>query len=105
LAKRRKIKINIKAKREIDKYPLVEVHWYDIISDSNWQSISSCQKAKLPPCVTKGHLLSQSKGLTRIFGDYTLSEKDEGTIEEIGNTTLIPTSLIIEIKKIVDKRH
>jgi hypothetical protein len=104
LAKRRKIKINTKAKREIDKYPLVEVHWYDIISDSNWQSISSCQKAKLPPCVTKGHLLSQSKGLTRIFGDYTLSEKDEDTIEEIGNTTLIPTSVIIEIKKIVDKR-
>jgi len=104
LAKRRKIKINTKAKREIDKYPLVEVHWYDIISDSNWQSISSCQKAKLPPCVTKGHLLSQSKGLTRVFGDYTLSEKEEGTIEEIGNTTLIPTSIIIEIKKIVDKR-
>ena len=102
--KRKKIKINIKAKREIDKYPLVEVHWYDVISDSSWQSILSCQKAKLPPCVTKGHLLSQSKGLTRIFGDYTLSEKDEGTIEEIGNTTLIPTSLIIEIKKIVDKR-
>ena len=101
---RRKIKINTKAKREIDKYPLVEVHWYDIISDSNWQSISSCQKAKLPPCVTKGHLLSQSKGLTRVFGDYTLSEKDEDTIEEIGNTTLIPTSVIIEIKKIVDKR-
>ena len=104
MAKRRKIKINTKAKREIDKYPLVEVHWYDIISDSNWQSISSCQKAKLPPCVTKGHLLSQSKGLTRVFGDYTLSEKDEDTIEEIGNTTLIPTSVIIEIKKIVDKR-
>ena len=102
--KRKKIKINKKAKREIDKYPLVAVHWYDIISDSNWQSISSCKKAKLPPCVTKGHLLSQSKGLTRIFGDYTLSEKDENTIEEIGNTTLIPTSVIIEIKKIVDKR-
>jgi len=42
---RRKIKINTKAKREIDKYPLVEVHWYDIVSDSNWQSISACQKA------------------------------------------------------------
>jgi len=103
--KRRKIKINTKAKREIDKYPLVEVHWYDIVSDSNWQSISGCIKAKLPPCITKGHLLSQKKGLTRIFGDYSLSEKEEGSIDEIANTTLIPTSVIIEIKKIVDKRH
>ena len=101
---RRKIKINTKAKREIDKYPLVEVHWYDIVSDSNWQSISACEKAKLPPCVTKGHLLSQKKGLTRVFGDYTLSEKEEGTIEEIGNTTLIPTNLIFDIKEIVDKQ-
>jgi len=71
---RRKIKINTKAKREIDKYPLVEVHWYDIVSDSNWQSISGCIKAKLPPCITKGHLLSQKKGLTRIFGDYILAD-------------------------------
>tara|TARA_B100000427_G_scaffold195642_1_gene162615 strand:+ start:1315 stop:1629 length:315 start_codon:yes stop_codon:yes gene_type:complete len=102
--KRRKVKINKKAKREIDRYPLVEVHWYDIVSDSNWQSITACKKAKLPPCITKGHLLSQTKGITRIFGDYALSEKDEGTIDEIANTTLIPTSVIIEIKKIVDKR-
>ena len=102
---RKKIKINTKAEREIDRYPLVEVHWYDVISDSSWQSVSACKKAKLPPCVTKGHLLSQSKGLTRVFGDYALSEKEEGTIDEIGNTTLIPTSVIIEIKKIVDKRH
>ena len=102
--KRRKIKINTKAKREIDKYPLVEVHWYDIVSDSNWQSISGCIKAKLPPCITKGHLLSQKKGLTRIFGDYALLDKEAGTIDEIGNTTLIPTSLILEIKEIVDKQ-
>ena len=51
--KRRKVKINKKAKREIDRYPLVEVHWYDIVSDSNWQSIAACKKAKLPPCITK----------------------------------------------------
>ena len=102
---RKKIKINTKAEREIDRYPLVEVHWYDVISDSSWQSVSACKKAKLPPCVTKGHLLSQSKGLTRVFGDYSLLNKEEGTIDEIGNTTLIPTSIILEIKEIVDKQR
>ena len=71
--KRRKVKINKKAKREIDRYPLVEVHWYDIVSESNWQSIAACKKAKLQPCITKGHILSQSKGITRIYCDYALS--------------------------------
>ena len=101
---KRRIKINRKAEREIDRYPLVEVHWYDVCSDPSWQTIEACKKAKLPPCVTKGHLLSQSKGLTRVFGDYSLSDKDAGTIDEIGNTTLIPTSIILEIKEIVDKQ-
>ena len=102
---KRRIKINRKAKREIDRYPLVEIHWYDVCSDTSWQTIEACKKAKLPPCVTKGHLLSQSKGLTRVFGDYSLSDKGIGTIDEIGNTTLIPTSIILEIKEIVDKQR
>ena len=102
---RKKIKINTKAIREIDRYPLVEVHWHDVCSDPSWQSLDACKKAKLPACVTKGHLLTQTKGLTRIFGDYSLADKDTGRIEEIGNTTLIPNNLIIEIKKIVDKHN
>jgi len=42
---RRKIKINTKAIREIDRYPLVEVHWYDVCSDPSWQTIEACKKA------------------------------------------------------------
>lgn len=100
---KKKIKINNKATKEIDKYPLVSVFWLDISSDSSWQSMEGCKKAKLPTCVTQGHLLTQAKGVTRIFGDYSLSDSEEGKIEEIGNTTIIPNSVIIEIKKIVDK--
>jgi len=95
---KRKITVNKKSKNWQDRYPLVSVEWYDICSDSSWQSISSVQAAKLPVCVTKGHLLSQVKGITRIFGDY--SEKEDGGIEEIGNTTIIPNSVIKGIKKI-----
>lgn len=101
---KRKIKMNPKAKREIDRYPLVAVYWLDICSDSSWQSIEGCKKSKLPVCVTKGHLLSQANKITRIFGDYSLADETTGKIEEIGNTTIIPTSVIVEIKKIVDKR-
>jgi hypothetical protein len=77
---KRKITINKKAKDWKERYPLVEVKWLDICSDSSWQSLKQLQEAKLPTCVTKGHLLSQAKGITRIFGDY--SEKEDGTIEE-----------------------
>ena len=97
---KRKIKINTRAKREIDRYPLVAVYWLDICSDASWQSIESSKKSKLPTCVTKGHLLSQKGGITRIFGDYSLSDETSGKIDEIGNTTIIPNSVIVEIKKI-----
>ena len=97
---KRKIKINPRAKREIDRYPLVSVYWLDICSDSSWQSLDNCKKAKLPVCVTKGHLLTQKGGITRIFGDYSLADEESGKIDEIGNTTIIPNSVIVEIKKI-----
>ena len=95
---KRKITINKKAKNWQERYPMVSVTWLDILSDSSWQSIDQLLKLKLANCVTKGHLLSQAKGITRIFGDYSASEK--GEIEEIGNTTIIPNRVIVKIQKI-----
>jgi hypothetical protein len=97
---KRKLAINKKAKREIDKFPLVEIKWLDITSNSSWQDIEDFLKVKLPLCTTKGHLLSQSKGLTRVFGDFALKDEKTGQIDEIANTTIIPNSVIVEIKKI-----
>ena len=97
---KKKISINKKAKRELDRYPMVEIHWTDIISESGWQNITAFTKAKLPICVTKGHLLSQTKGLTRVFGDFALKDQSSGEIDEIGNTTIIPTSVVVKIKKL-----
>jgi hypothetical protein len=95
---KRKININKKAKHWQDRYPMVEVVWQDIVSDSGWQYLEQLKDSKLATCVTKGHLLSQVKGVTRIFGDY--STNDKGEIEQIGNTTIIPNSVIVSIKKI-----
>ena len=97
---KRKLNINKNAKKEIEKYPLVAIKWYDITSDSAWQGINDLMGAKLPICTTKGHLLTQSKGITRVFGDYALKDEKTGVIDEIANTTIIPTSVIIDIKKI-----
>ena len=92
--------INKKAKKEIEKYPLVEIKWYDITSNSTWQSLDDLLIAKLPICTTKGHLLSDNKGVIRVFGDYALKDEKTGVIDEIANTTIIPKSVIIDIKKI-----
>jgi hypothetical protein len=80
-------------------YPFVEIKWLDIEGDSGWSDIKSLNKEKLPICVSKGYLLSQSKGITRIFTDY-IETKDKPTFDNIGNTTIIPTSVIQSIKKI-----
>ena len=56
-------------------------------------------KSNLPTCVSKGYLVSQKGGVTRIFTDYIKSKTDE-TFENIGNTTIIPTSVIQSIKVI-----
>ena len=92
--------INKNAKREIDKYPMVEVHWVDITSDPSWQSIGQVIKAKLAPCVTKGHLLATSGKVTKVFGDYALKNEETGEIDEVGNTTIIPNSVITKINKL-----
>ena len=95
----KKIKLNLK-KSDVEKYPMVEVKWHDILSDPDWTSVNDLKKLKLPICTTKGHLVSQSKGITRIFGDYAESNDEKGKIDEVGNTTIIPNGCIIGIKKI-----
>tara|TARA_R100001224_G_C3933981_1_gene119823 strand:- start:192 stop:488 length:297 start_codon:yes stop_codon:yes gene_type:complete len=96
---RKKINIPRKTKTEIEKYPMVSVEWYDIVSDSSWSTFEQIKKAKLATCITKGHLLSQTKGVTRVFGDYSFAD-DGKSIESIGNTTIIPNSVIVDIKKL-----
>ena len=104
MSKQRKIIINKKLdKTLISKYPLVEVHWLDIVGEAGWQTIDQVQRSQLGRCVTKGHLLSQKNGVTRIFADYGLKDGqdgDAGHMESVGNTTIIPNSVITSIKKL-----
>tara|TARA_E500000318_G_scaffold43010_2_gene41010 strand:+ start:3591 stop:3887 length:297 start_codon:yes stop_codon:yes gene_type:complete len=95
---KRKIAINKKAKTDAEKYPRVICKWYDIQADSSWRSIKDLMEDELPICTTTGHLLSQSKGITRIFGDFQDDENKK--IVDIGNTTIIPNSVIVSIEKI-----
>ena len=94
------IPLNVKALgSDISAYPFVEIEWSDIEGDAGWSSTKDLNKEKLPVCVSKGYLVSQKNGVTRIFTDYILS-KDKDTFDSIGNTTIIPTAVIISIKKL-----
>jgi|TARA_R100000479_G_scaffold132234_1_gene69953 hypothetical protein len=84
---------------DITQYPFVEIRWYDIEGDSGWSDTKTLKHSKLPICVSKGYLLNQSNGITKIFTDY-IESKEKPTFDNIGNTTIIPTSVIVEIKKI-----
>ena len=72
----------------------------DVCLKQNQLETSNFNKSKLSLCVTKGHLLSRTAGLTRIFGDYSLKNEQTGEIEEIGITTIIPNSVITKIQKL-----
>ena len=94
------IPLNLKSLgNEIEAYPFVAIEWSDIEGDAGWSDTKSLNKEKLPTCVSKGYLVSQAKGVTRIFTDY-IKTKDKPTFDNIGNTTIIPTSVIISIKKL-----
>ena len=94
------IPLNLKSLgNKIEAYPFVEIEWSDIEGDAGWSDTKSLNKEKLPTCVSKGYLISQAKGVTRIFTDY-IKTKDKPTFDNIGNTTIIPTAVIVSIKKI-----
>ena len=94
------IPLNVKALgNDISAYPFVEIEWLDIEGDAGWSDTKSLNKEKLPTCVSKGYLVSQQGGVTRIFTDY-IKSKDKLTFDSIGNTTIIPTAVIESIKKL-----
>jgi bis(5'-nucleosyl)-tetraphosphatase (symmetrical) len=97
--KAKKFSKEIQVALKNDSSNLLKNIWGDTPKISNWCSFEEVKNSELATCITKGHLLSQSKGITRIFGDYSLSD-DKKKIETIGNTTLIPNSVIKDIKKI-----
>ncbi len=90
-------------KEKIQKYAYVEVHWLDIVGDAGWQSFDQLKDSQLGRMVSRGWLYSTDKGVTRIFSDYGLKDKkegDEGYIETVGGTTIIPNSVVTKIIRI-----
>ena len=79
-------------------YKFYKCWWKDIISSENWEDITTIQKSKPAICITMGWLISTTKNKFVFIGDINFN--DDGTINEGGNSTVIPKSNILKLKEI-----
>ena len=79
-------------------YKFYKVWWSDIISSPNWETIPQLKKSKTAICITMGWLLSTNKNTYVFIGDVNFNE--DGTINEGGNSTVIPKSNVLKLKEI-----
>jgi len=79
-------------------YKFVHVFWLDITSDSAWRSVEDVKEEKLPRCLSTGFLISDEDDMVRLVSDFNF--KDDGSIDECGNSTIIPSSVVQEIKEV-----
>ena len=79
-------------------YKFVHVYWIDIVSDSSWRSIEEVKESKCPRCLTTGFLISDEKDFVRLVSDFNFNE--DGSIDECGNSTIIPRPNIYQIKEL-----
>ena len=80
-------------------YKFVHVFWLDITSDSSWRSLEDVKEENLPRCLSTGFLISEEDAdIIRLVSDFNF--KEDGSIDECGNSTIIPKSVVIEIKEV-----
>ena len=87
--------------RQIKKIPykFVHVYWVDIVSDSSWRSVEDVKESSLPRCLSTGFLVSKDDDdIVRIVSDFNF--KEDGSIDDCGNSTIIPKCVVQEIKEI-----
>ena len=87
--------------RQIKKIPykFVHVYWQDISSDASWRTLDEVKAENLARSLSTGLLVSDDKDeLVRLVSDFNF--KDDGSIYACGNYTIIPKSVITEIKEV-----
>ena len=80
-------------------YKFVHVYWNDIASDASWRSIEDVKSENLARSLSTGFLVNDDKDeLVRLVSDFNF--KDDGSIYECGNSTIIPKCVITEIREV-----
>ena len=79
-------------------YKFVHVFWIDIQSDSSWRSVEDVKDDNLPRCLISGFLIDDDGEMIRLVSDFNF--KDDGSIDECGNSTIIPKCVVQEVKEV-----
>ena len=81
-------------------YKFVHVYWIDIQSDNSWRSIEDVKSDDLPRCLSTGFLVSDNddEDMIRLVSDFNF--KEDGSIDECGNSTIIPKCVVQEVKEV-----
>ena len=79
-------------------YKFVHVFWIDIQSDSSWRSVEDVKVDYLPSRLSTGFLIDDDGEMIRLVSDFNF--KDDGSIDECGNSTIIPKCVVQEVKEV-----
>ena len=79
-------------------YKFYKCWWSDICSSSHWDILQNLKKSKPAVCITMGWLISTKNRNYVFIGDINFN--DDGSVNEGGNSTVIPKSNILKLKEI-----
>ena len=79
-------------------YQLVQLLWEDIVGDAGWAEVTEIKNANTAICCSLGYLVFQDDKKTIIMSDFIF--EDSGRVKTGGGYTTIPTTNVLQIKKI-----
>ena len=80
-------------------YSKYRIEWVDALSDSGWADDREFIKMKLARPVNEGWVFSKDKDSVKIFASYDLDPITKDMT--FGDRTMIPTSWVVKMTKIV----
>ena len=77
------------------KYKRVRLYWQDIVSSSEWTTLSKAKEQTYSWCEDTGYLLHKDQKKVIIFASHSFDDDGELTV---GNTTVYPRSVVKKIE-------
>ena len=77
------------------KYKRVRIYWLDIVSSSEWTTLSKAKEQTYSWCEDTGYLLHKDQKKVIIFASHSFDDDGELTV---GNTTVYPRSVVKKIE-------
>lgn len=84
-------------------HDLIQVHWIDAKSYTEWRSHSDLEENDVSLCSSTGYVIKETVETILIASDISFDEN--GTLDSVGNSITIPKSLIVKKTTIIDRQN